>query len=118
MNSLTESSKVTTSDDPAVEKFWAGLVKLTDEYNIALNGGLSPKVRGSINRLVNSVETITYHKHHYVRKTGLKTALKLYLSTPTQSLKWSEVCELLIKNGVELPVDEMDKLEQIIKKGE
>ena len=37
---------------------------------------------------------------------------------PTQSLKWSEVCELLIKNGVELPVDEMDKLEQIIKKGE
>ena len=37
---------------------------------------------------------------------------------PTQSLKWSEVCELLIKNGVELSTEAMDELEQIIKKGE
>ena len=114
MNSLTESSKVTTSDDPAVEKFWAGLVKLTDEYNIALNGGLSPKVRGSINRLVNSVETITYHKHHYVRKTGLKTALKLYLSTPTQALKWSEVLRWLEKWGIEVENKAFDELKEII----
>lgn len=33
-----------------------------------------------VNDLVNSLETITYYKHHYVRKTGLKRAIKQLLA--------------------------------------
>lgn len=29
-----------------------------------------------VNDTVNEIETITYHKHHYVRKTGLKKIIK------------------------------------------
>lgn len=29
-----------------------------------------------VNDMVNSLETITYYKHHYVRKTGLKRKIK------------------------------------------
>lgn len=32
-----------------------------------------------INDLVNSLEIITYYKHHYVRKTGLKKAIKKFI---------------------------------------
>ena len=34
------------------------------------------ELRGKINRLINECETITYYKHHYIRKTGLKKKLK------------------------------------------
>ena len=30
--------------------------------------------------MVNELETITYYKHHYVRKTGLKKAIKALLA--------------------------------------
>jgi hypothetical protein len=33
-------------------------------------------VGGKVNRMVNELETITYYKHHYVRKTGLKKKIK------------------------------------------
>lgn len=33
-----------------------------------------------VNRTVNELETITYYKHHYVRKTGLKKAIKALLA--------------------------------------
>lgn len=33
-----------------------------------------------VNRMVNELETITYYKHHYVRKTGLKKAIKALLA--------------------------------------
>lgn len=33
-----------------------------------------------VNDLVNSVETITYYKHHYIRKTGLKRRIKELLA--------------------------------------
>jgi hypothetical protein len=37
---------------------------------------LDALTRKAINEMVNQLETITYHKHHYVRKTGLKKAIK------------------------------------------
>ena len=33
-----------------------------------------------VNQMVNSLETITYYKHHYVRKTGLKRKIKELLA--------------------------------------
>ena len=41
---------------------------------------LTPKQRGELNQLINGLETITYYGHHYVRKTGLKKALKDYIN--------------------------------------
>lgn len=37
---------------------------------------LTPIENKRINELVNELETITYYKHHYVRKTGLKKTIK------------------------------------------
>lgn len=37
---------------------------------------IDPKFNKQVNQLINSLETITYYKHHYVRKTGLKKAIK------------------------------------------
>lgn len=37
---------------------------------------LAKQLNGEVKHLVNSLETITYYKHHYVRKTGLKKAIK------------------------------------------
>ena len=36
----------------------------------------TPALSKAINAKINELETITYHKHHYVRKTGLKRAIK------------------------------------------
>lgn len=37
---------------------------------------LKPIERKRINEIINELETITHFKHHYVRKTGLKKAIK------------------------------------------
>jgi hypothetical protein len=42
---------------------------------------IQPEIRKKINDLVNSAETITYYKHHYIRKTGLKKAIKNLVET-------------------------------------
>lgn len=40
-----------------------------------------------VNDMVNSLETITYYKHHYVRKTGLKRKIKdLIIQARIQSI--------------------------------
>lgn len=54
------------SDDP----FWNEIANLQDEINF------ENKANALVNRTINNLETITYHKHHYVRKTGLKKIVK------------------------------------------
>lgn len=44
-------------------------------------------LNGKVNAMVNSLETITFHHHHYVRKTGLKKAIKKLISEAEQSIK-------------------------------
>lgn len=40
-----------------------------------------------VNDMVNDLETITYYKHHYVRKTGLKRKIKdLIIQARIQSI--------------------------------
>lgn len=41
-------------------------------------------MRALVNRSVNEIETITYHKHHYVRKTGIKKLIKQLLAQQTK----------------------------------
>lgn len=34
------------------------------------------KFNKRVNQMVNELEVLTYYKHHYVRKRGLKTKIK------------------------------------------
>lgn len=40
----------------------------------------TPAMNKRVNQAINELETITYYKHHYVRKTGLKKAIKELMS--------------------------------------
>ncbi len=44
-----------------------------------------------VNRMVNELETITYYKHHYVRKTGLKKAIKALLAEEVRKARIDEL---------------------------
>ena len=44
------------------------------------------KSNGEVNRMINGVETITYYKHHYVRKTGLKKKIKQQITSAKLTL--------------------------------
>lgn len=44
-----------------------------------------------VNRMVNELETITYYKHHYVRKTGLKKAIKALLADEVRKARLDEL---------------------------
>lgn len=48
--------------------------------------------------MVDGLETITYYKHHYVRKTGLKREIKkLFLKTLTETEQIQILDDWLIK---------------------
>jgi hypothetical protein len=36
----------------------------------------TPAMNKRVNQAVNKIETITFYKHHYVRKAGLKKVIK------------------------------------------
>jgi hypothetical protein len=42
---------------------------------------------GKVNKMVNDLETITYYKHHYVRKAGLKKKIKELIKEAEQAAK-------------------------------
>lgn len=52
------------------------------------------ELRLKVKELVNNLETITYYKHHYVRKTGLKRAIKQLLLEATDEAVQKKLHEL------------------------
>jgi hypothetical protein len=43
-------------------------------------GNVPVSIRREVRDMVDGLETITYYKHHYVRKTGLKREIKKLIS--------------------------------------
>lgn len=41
---------------------------------------------GRVNRAINQLESITYYKHHYIRKTGVKKIIKELLADQRTAL--------------------------------
>lgn len=52
---------------------------------------LLPSTGKAVNTMVNSLETITYYKHHYVRKTGLKKAIKQLIQDERKEARIEEL---------------------------
>lgn len=48
---------------------------------------LTKEEKHAVRDLINSLETITYYKHHYVRKTGLKREIKAMLANYKRQYK-------------------------------
>lgn len=53
--------------------------------------------------MVNELETITYYKHHYVRKTGLKKAIKALLAEEVRKARIDELKRLREVTGLKTP---------------
>lgn len=59
---------------------------------------LPPHVARQIARMIDELETITYFKHHYVRKTGLKRKIKkLVLEIVNEANQLETLDDWLIK---------------------
>lgn len=95
-----ESSKVTTPDPKLVEIF---------DYFFGVDLTQDKHFEGRLELA------------EYFSELMANSVRKFYADTPLNAeanKTFALVCELLIRNGVELEEKEMDKLEQIIKKGD